>query len=183
MSIFKSKGIVLKKISVGEKDILYDIFTYDFWRIKAKKKPKTREKNLDIWYIINFEIETKEGKDIHRIRNIKIKSEFPYEWKSFLDIHEYLKFLHTIILYIPQGIGVKEVFDIVEKVNDKKTINAFKVHLARLKILDIVGVLGTQHSNDEVRKIVEYVRKNKIDDILKLKCENEEILTIIAQIL
>lgn len=46
-----------------------------------------------------------------------------------------------------------------------------------------MGVLGTQHSNDEVRKIVEYVRKNKIDDILKLKCENEEILTIIAQIL
>jgi recombinational DNA repair protein (RecF pathway) len=60
VSLFKTKGIIIKKIDVGEKDMIYDIFTYDFGRIKAKKKIKAREKPLDTGYIANFEIETRE---------------------------------------------------------------------------------------------------------------------------
>ena len=182
MSIFKTKGIIIKKISVLEKDVIYDIFTYDFWRIKAKKKAKTREKSLDLGYIINFEVETKEWKDIHSIRNIKILSDFAYEWENFMIIHEYLRFLHTIIIHIPLGIWVKEVFQIVEAVNLKKKISAFKINLARIKILEIVGILECLHSDREIRKILEFIRISRIDDILKLKTEDERIIWEILRI-
>lgn len=182
MSVFKSKGIILKKLGQREKEIIYDIFTYDFWRIKCKKKLKTKEKSLDIGYIINFEIETKDGVDIHKIKNIKIKSEFDYEGKSFELIHEYLKFLSTIISHIPNGVSVKEISELVEEVNEKKKLDIFKLQLARLKVLDICWVLELEHSNETVRKILEYISKSRIKDILKLKCDEQEIIEIIARI-
>lgn len=179
MSIFKSKWIILKKLSRREKDVIYDIFTYDFWRIKCQKKQKVREKNLDIGYILNFEIETRESRDIHKIKNVKIKSEFSYEGKDFQLINEYLRFLESIISNIPPSVPVMEIFDIVEQVNEKKDISVFKIQLARLKIIAIWWLLNTSHTNKTVEKILVYIEKNRIKDILKIKCDDEEIIELL----
>jgi recombinational DNA repair protein (RecF pathway) len=79
MTLFKTKAIILKISKVKDKDFIYDIFTFDYGRIKVQKKEHKKEKTMDLGYIINCEIETKEQRDIHKIKNIKIKSEFRYE--------------------------------------------------------------------------------------------------------
>jgi recombinational DNA repair protein (RecF pathway) len=38
MSLFKTKAIILKISKVKEKDFIYDIFTYDYGKIKVQKK-------------------------------------------------------------------------------------------------------------------------------------------------
>lgn len=162
--------------------MVYDIFTYDFWRIKARKKPKVREKTLDVWYIVNFEIETQEWRDIHKIKNIKIISEFPYQGKDFAIIHEYLALLHTIITHIPHGIDVKEIFWIIEAVNEKKHINVLKLNLARLKVLDIVWILDCEHSDRQIRVILDFIQKNRISEILKLKSDSWDISDAIQRL-
>ena len=56
MSVFKDKAIVLKVDKIAEKDLLYTIFSYDYWKLKVSKKFSKKEKNIDLGYIINFEI-------------------------------------------------------------------------------------------------------------------------------
>lgn len=181
MSIFKTKGLVLKSTSFTEKEFLYDIFTYEYGRIKATRKIKTKEKSLDLGYIINFEIETKEWKNIHKIKNIKIKSEFSYEGKEFELISEYLILLGTIIKHIPESVQVREVFEVLEAVNEKKHMDSFKLLLARLKILDIVWILPDK-KEASIKKILDYIRSHKIKDILKLTGASDETLITLKSI-
>ena len=72
MSIFKTKWIILKIHKIRDKDFLYTIFSKDYWKIMCNKKFSKKEKTLDLWYLINFEIITKENVSIHKIKNIKI---------------------------------------------------------------------------------------------------------------
>ena len=72
MSVFKDKAIVLKVDKIAEKDLLYTIFSCDYWKLKVSKKFSKKEKNIDLGYIINFEIITKENVSIHKIKNVKI---------------------------------------------------------------------------------------------------------------
>ena len=97
MSVFKDKAIVLKVDKIAEKDLLYTIFSYDYWKLKVSKKFSKKEKNIDLGYIINFEIITKENVSIHKIKNVKIKSEFNLENKrTFSEINIFLEILSLI---------------------------------------------------------------------------------------
>jgi recombinational DNA repair protein (RecF pathway) len=48
MAIFKTKAIILKISKVKDKDFIYDIFTFDYGRIKVQKKEHKKEKSLDL---------------------------------------------------------------------------------------------------------------------------------------
>lgn len=154
---------------------LYTIFSYDYWKIKAVKKLSKREKNLDLWYLINFEIETKNKTNIHKIKNIKIISEFNTENVWFSIINKYLELLSTILKHIPDWIAVYEIFEIMELVNSRKNISELQLILSKLKILAISWELNIEHQNKTVWKILKFVSSNYINDIFRLSGIGEEI--------
>ena len=102
MLIFKSSGIILKIHKVNEKDFLYTIFTQEYGKIICQKKYSKTEKSLDIGYLIQFEIETKEDKKIHKMRNIKILSDFSPTNKNFDVLNNYLELLAMIHQNTPE---------------------------------------------------------------------------------
>nr|MDD3720347.1 recombination protein O N-terminal domain-containing protein [Candidatus Gracilibacteria bacterium] len=168
MSVFKTKGIILKITKVKDKDFIYDVFTYDYGKIKIQKKDTKKEKTLDIGYIVNFEIETKQGRDINKAKNIKIKSEFKYENKEFKIINEYLNIIGQIYTKIPEGLPFKDIFEIIEAINDKNNLDSLKLILAKLKIIDYFGELKLENDNIIIKKILKFINENKIKEVLKL---------------
>lgn len=190
MSVFKTKWIILKISRIKDTDFLYTIFSYDYGIIKANKKlSKTntwrgsRWKALDIWYVINFEISTKEEQSIHHIRNIHIISEFHHENKAFSEINNYLIFLNTILKKIPAWVPNYEVFEIVEKINTEEEIEDTKLILATLKIIQITGELPLENSDVTVKKILNFIHSQKINTILKLTWINEWTKTKLLEII
>lgn len=175
MSLFKTKAIILKISKVKEKDFLYDIFTYDYGKIKVQKKWWKKEKTLDLGYIINCEIETKESKDIHKIKNIKIKSEFICDNKDFNTINEYLNIIGIIYQKIPFWSEFKDIFELFEEINNKKNIDEIKLILSRLKIIDLLWELKIDNKNEIIWKILRFVNKNKLKEVLKLTWIDEDL--------
>lgn len=182
MSVFKSKWIILKISKVKEKDFIYDVFTYDYGKIKVQKKDTKKEKSLDIWYIANFEIETKEWKDISKAKNIKIKSEFKYEWKEFKIINEYLNIIWLIYKKIPYWLPFSDVFEIIEVLNEKKELDETKLILAKLKILDYFWDLKIENEDKTIEKILKFINKNKIKEVLKLSWIDEYLIKKLEEI-
>ncbi|MBB1564990.1 recombination protein O N-terminal domain-containing protein [Candidatus Gracilibacteria bacterium] len=180
MSVFKDKAIVLKVDKIAEKDLLYTIFSCDYGKLKVSKKFSKKEKNIDLGYIINFEIITKENVSIHKIKNVKIKSEFNLENKrTFSEINIFLEILSLIYKESAIGIQNKEIFHLVEEINKKENIDKTKLILAKLKAKAIFGILNIENSDLIISKILKFVFYNKITDIFKLKgitSELEEIL-------
>ena len=180
MSVFKDKAIVLKVDKIAEKDLLYTIFSYDYWKLKVSKKFSKKEKNIDLGYIINFEIITKENVSIHKIKNVKIKSEFNLENKrTFSEINIFLEILSLIYKESVVWIQNKEIFHLVEEINKKENIDKTKLILAKLKAKAIFWILNIENSDLIISKILKFVFHNKITDIFKLKwitSEFEEIL-------
>lgn len=156
-------------------EFLYTIFTKEYWKIKCNTKLSNKEKSLDLWYIINFEIVTKENISIHKIRNIKILSEFNSDNKSFKELNNYLIILSIIYKKIPTWSPIYELFDLLEFINSYKNIDETKLILARLKISAILWELNENNSNAIIWKILKFINNNKIEKILKLSWINEDI--------
>lgn len=182
MSIFKTKWIILKVDSKNpwisktkSPEFLYTIFTKEYGKILCNTKLSKKEKSLDLWYLINFEIITKENASIHKVRNIKILSEFNTKDKPFKEINAYLIILSTIYKKIPKWAPIYELFELLETINSYPQIDDLKLILTRLKILAILWELNENHSNDTVWKILKFINANKIDRILKLTWINEEL--------
>lgn len=177
MSVFKDKAIVLKIEKTKEKELLYTFFTYEYWKIRANKKWDKKEKNLDLGYIINFEIHTKEARDIHKISNIKIKSEFNINKdKNFDEINSYLEILWMIYKEIPDWVQNKEVFGLVECINTTKKIDKTKLILAKIKLKSILWELYLENEDKIIEKILKFINNSKINDIFKLTGITEKIL-------
>lgn len=177
MSIFKDKAIVLKIDKVKEKEFLYTIFSYNYWKIKVNKNFRKKEKNLDYGYIIDVEIITSENSNIHKVRNIKIKSEFnSIKDRTFNELNSFFEILLIIYSQIPDWISQKEIFWVIEEINTKKNINEIKLILAKLKIKAILWDLKENDEDKLVEKILKYIHNSKIDDIFKLKWFNEDII-------
>lgn len=168
MSLFKTKWIILhiKKKWVNED--LYCFFSYDYGKIYVQKKKNKKEKLFDIGYIVQCEIETKEGKNIHKMKNLKIHSQYMYEWAEFACINEYLSLLSLIKKWTPEGVPIMEIYKIVSSLHKEKNISLEKILLAELKILDILWLLKDENTDTTVKKILKFTRENKIDTILKL---------------
>ena len=101
MSIFKDSWIILKIQKSSDKNFIYTLFSLKFWKVIAVKKVSNKEKSLDLWFHINYEIKTSEK--INKISNIKIINEFNTINKDFSQINSYLNiywnYLHHLFLY------------------------------------------------------------------------------------
>ncbi len=174
MSIFKTSWVILKISLLKETEILFDVFSYDYWKLKLKAKKSKKEKNLDVWYIINFEVNVKKENHIHEIKNIKIKSEFDYLWKDYETIFEYLELLKWIDEKCPFGMPIYEIFHILQEINNFENITSEKILFSQWKILHILWLLPGEHKNEKIQKILSFISKESIKNILKLKWLDEK---------
>lgn len=175
MSLFKSSGIILKISSLKENEFLFDVFTYEYGKLKMKTKKSKKEKNLDVWYIINFEVNVKKENTIHEIRNIKIKSEFDYNNKNYDTIYEYLFLLKNISDRCPYNMPIYEIYNIVYSLYQLEYISEEKIIFSHLKILSILWILNENSNNSVVKKILSFIWKESIKNILKLKWLDESL--------
>lgn len=175
MSIFKTKWVVLKIHKINTWEFLYTIFTREYWKIICNKKLSKKEKALDLWYLINFEIITKDEITIHKIKNIKILSEFSRDNKSFYQLNTYLIILALILNKTTKWLAIYELFDLLETVNLITNINEIQLILIRLKIISIFWELNEHNSNQTISKILKFINSNKVDRVIKLTWINENI--------
>lgn len=169
MSLFKTSWIILKIVKQKEVEFLLDVFSYEYWKIKLKAKISKTLKNLDIWYIINFEINVKKENSIHEIKNIKIKNEFKYTNKNYEVIFEYLELLKIVNEKCPFSLPIFEIYNILNEINIFDNLTVEKIIFSKLKILNILWILKTQNDDVKIKKILSFIEKENIKKILKLK--------------
>ena len=172
MATFKDKAIVIKVKKIWEKDLLYTLFSYEYGKIMVSKKFNKKEKNIDLWYIINFEITTKENISIHKIKNVKI----------FFEINFYLEILSLILRETIDWVQNKEIFWIIELLNKKEKIDEIKLILAKIKIKFLFWILWIEHKNQTIEKILKFSYNHKINDIFKLTWINEDLKNILEKL-
>jgi len=182
MSIFKSQWIIIKVKKLEEKNNLYTIITSDYWKILCNKKLNSREKTLDLGYLINFEIEVKWGFNIHNIKNIKIISEFNSLWQRYSTIESFLNLLRIIHLKLPEKLINLEIFNTLKEIIKFKNITSIKLILSQLKTLNILWLLDLENNNLTIKKILYFINKNKIENILKLTWIDETLETELKNI-
>lgn len=168
MSIFKNQWIIIKIKKLEEKKHLYTILTSDYWKILCNKKLNSKEKTLDLGYFINFEIDVKNWVNIFNIRNIKIIDEFNSLKKPYSTIENFLILLNIINKKLPEKLVNYEIYNTLKNVIKYKKINSTKLILSQLKILNILWLLNLEHKNLTIKKILYFINKNKIENILKL---------------
>lgn len=176
MSIFKDSGIIIKINKLNQKEFLYTIFSNNYWKIVTQKKFSKKEKSLDLWYYINFEIETPKNSNVNKIRSISILSEFSNRNKSFSEINNYLILLNTIFRKTAIWVENKELIEIAKIMNKyNKNDLEIKLILANLKAIDVLWELDIQNKNITISKILNFINKNKIQNILKLSWISSDI--------
>jgi hypothetical protein len=144
---------------------------------------RPKEKNLDIWYNINCEIEVNQNKDIHKIKNIKITNQFNYDNKDYKLIISYLELIWLLNKNLKHWLVNPAFFEIIDKVNSHKNIDYTKILLAKLKILHQLWILQEKHCDNIICKILKFVADNNIDKILLLKALNDEVIKNLEQII
>jgi hypothetical protein len=189
MSIFKTKWILLKK-NINHKNIIYTIFTEDYWKITVFSKEKTQKKRIDLWYILSFEIKNSNNKNILYIQNIKIIKEFNYLNLNFETINFYQILLTLIHKLLPEKKQIFNIVEIIEKINiisNNEKISWTKIFekiiFACLKIINILGLLNIENKNPEIKKILNFIDKNNFYTILKLSWLKEKNKKIIEKII
>jgi hypothetical protein len=184
MSIFKDSGIVLKVQKSENKDFIYHILSERFWKVIVTKKLKGNEKILDIWYHINYEIEVKNSRSINKIKMIKIINEFNSNNKSFKEINNFLILINIVlkkVVFWVENPKINEIIKIISNCN--KSDLETKLILAQLKVLDLLWELSTNHNNETISKILNFINKNTFKNILKLSWINNDLKKELQNIL
>jgi len=174
MSIFKISWIILKIWNLKENEFLFEIFTFEYWKIKLKFKKNKKEKTLDLWYIIDFEVNIKKELSINEAKNIKIKNEFSYLNKDYETIIEYLELLKIINEKCPLNMPIFEIYNLVFQINELENITNEKLIFAKLKLLNILWILFLENKNQQIQKILSFIAKESIKNILRLNWLNIE---------
>ncbi len=174
-NIFKARWIIVKVKKLFDKESLLTIFTKDYWKILCTKKISSKEKNLDIWFIINFEIRVNEINKIHKINNIKISWEFESENKSFKCINSFLELIQILNSKLPNWLQIESLFNNIEFAILSKKLDYNKILLLKLKTLNNLWILKTENSNQTISRILNFIDKNNFKEIIKLTWINEEI--------
>ncbi len=156
--------------------MLYTLFSHDFWVIKCSKKLSKQEKNLDIGYLINCEINAREGRNIHSIRNIHILHEFRSDTSNFSITLAYLQLISQVVHHAPAGVQIFHIYDLFETLLQISDITEEKIILAQLKLTEIFWWLSQEHSNPVVEKICKYIHQNQPKKVLLLTGLSEEIM-------
>jgi recombinational DNA repair protein (RecF pathway) len=173
MSFFKTKWVILAVKKKEWDDTIYTFFSFEYGKILIQKKKKVREKPLDIGYIIQCEVVTQDGKSIHKIKNLKIKSQFLYEQREFLTINEYLTLIALIKKLTPDWASIPEIYKIISSLHKLKDISEEKIILWELKVLNVLGLLKWENENPLIQKLLKFIDQNSIDTIYKLKWIDE----------
>jgi hypothetical protein len=87
--------------------------------------------------MIQVEIETKEYKKVHKMRNIKILSDFAPQNRDFGILNGYLEMLAMILRLSPDGLQIYQVLEIVETIHEYENITEEKLLLSKLKLSQI----------------------------------------------
>jgi hypothetical protein len=87
--------------------------------------------------MIQVEIETKEDKKVHKMRNIKILSDFAPQNRDFGILNGYLEMLAMILRLSPDGLQIYQVLEIVETIHEYENITEEKLLLSKLKLSQI----------------------------------------------
>ena len=183
MSVFKTHWIILKTQKLKESEFLLDVFCYDYGKLKLKTKKSKDYKTLDIWYNINFEINVKKENQIHEIKNVKIKNEFDYLQKDYETILEYLKIIKIVLEKTPEHQEIKEIYNILNEINTFLNITKEKLIFAKLKILYVLWTLNIHSNNQTLQKILLFISKENISNIMKLKWLDENTQTEIEKLI
>lgn len=162
-----------------DKEKIYTFFSHEYGIIKTlykgeKVQNKSKGKALDVWYLINVEISTKEEQTIHSMRNIHILWEFQDQNKSFPEIHHYLILLSTLWKKMPYWVPNRELFDVVETITKSNRISEALIILWNLKVIDILWEMPLKDRNITVQKILHFIHNNKIEKILRLSWIQEK---------
>lgn len=168
MSIFQSEAIVLHIKKIWDKDFLYTLFSKDYGKIRCTKKIWKSEKPLDIWYCISFEISTQTKSTIHKIRNLKILSEFIPNQDSFGIIHSYLELFALISKQLPDWLAHKEIYNLLKITHSLEKNYEDIFLLLSLKAQSYFWNLGDTHNNTTVQKILRFIHTSQIQKIICL---------------
>ena len=168
MSYFRSKAIVLKKTKYGEKEFLYSLFSYDYWKIDVLKKKAGKEKPLDIGYDINFEVHSQNNSKLSRIANIQITHEFDPTKHDFETINEYLSLIFMAYTKTTKNLPIYEIYILLNELH-KTSISKEKIIIAKLKLKEILWELKTEHDDEIIKKILHYIHHHNAKNCLRLK--------------
>lgn len=183
MSIFKTKAIVLNINKSKDKNFIYSLFTLDYWKINCVKKLKTKEKSLDLWYNIDFEINVAKNKDsMSSFRNIKILSEFDTSNKSFNQINDFLELITLVSKNTPYWVPMHEIYNSINALYSLENIKSEKILLTKLKVLNLLWELDENSKNLTLKKILKFVNNNSINTVLRLWGIEEDVLEEIRRI-
>jgi hypothetical protein len=183
MSIFKTSWVILRINKIKENEEIATIFTESYWKLNLKLKKSKKEKSIDLGYIVNFEINVRKENSINEIKNIKIKNEFEYNKKSYGIILEYLEILNLIEKNSPLNMNINWIFEIISKINLYNNINIEKLLFSKAKLLNIFWILKSENSNENIKKVLSFIEKNHIDNILKLSWLRDFELDILKKLL
>lgn len=174
-SIFKTKAVVVKKEKMSKWDVLYTVFSGEYWKFVCSKKFSNKEKELELWAVFSWEISVREKRDIHNIRNIKIKNQLNYTKLDFNSINSYLILISEINKNTMKSMIIPEIIDIVEMINLKEGLKSYTIILWRLKLKNIFWLLKIESKNLTTKKILNFIDKNKFKEIIKLSNLSKEI--------
>ena len=127
-------------------------------KIFCQKKISSREKTLDLWYLIHFEVETQEHRKVHKMRHIKIMSEFWLVEKTFAQIQNYLQLIALVHKQAPDGVPIFQILEIFTEIHAYENISAQKLLLARGKISAIFWLLPENIWSEITQKILKFGR-------------------------
>ena len=181
MSTFKTSWIIIKKNIIKDKESSVIIFTKDYGKIVSLYKNNKKEKQIDVWNIINFEITTK-TKNINTLKNILILNQLNYNNYNYNIILEYLNIINIIFKLIPLNQAIFWVYDIVYEINKYTNISEEKLLLAQIKLLSILWYIKEENKSLIIKKILNFIQTNNIKEILKLKWLDENSLNKLKEI-
>lgn len=169
MAIFKTQWVVLQVWKYSEKQLYYKIFFREYGILTVAKRKKSKEKPIDIGYLINCEVITSDKNTVHTIGNIKILTFFETKDTAYSRIESFLKLLSYIKKQIPDGSPHYEIFDIlwvylpISNLADQQ-----KFLLTYLKIMSSLWELWETHQNQTTAKILKFIHNTKYTGILRL---------------
>jgi hypothetical protein len=76
---------------------------------------------------------------------------------------------------LPEWIVFKDVFEIIEEINDTNNIDEIKLILSRLKVINLLWELNLMHEDELVQKVLKFINSNKLKEIFKLNWFDEVI--------
>lgn len=182
MANFNLNWIVFEVKKLNEKNISIKLFTKEYWKIQVFTKQNSK-KNIDLWNIINCEINVWKNNVVKNYSNIKIISQFDYLQKDYISTFEYLNTLNILNKLIPLNQEIPGIYEIIYELNNYSNISEHKILLCQLKILNTLWLLSLEVHNIIIQKILNFINKNKIQNILKLKLLDSSINTQIKTII